>query len=132
MRDAPDGEMERLGTLLWVLKEACLKTGVSPARTVLEMDAIDLEIVTPAAALVGKWPTVAGDGSPSLVPLSIRATLGRAGAQIHAAYGVVGPMLLGVVALTTPRSVRAPCAEAPGYASISSVTSDLLSRGGFS
>ena len=111
MMGAPEGNADRIGTLLWVLKEAVLKTGESPARTIWEMSAIDIDVATPAAEIADTWPLDDAGGAPSLVTLPVRVALTRASRSFtHAAYGAIGQLALGVVAVTSFELDRAPAA----------------------
>jgi hypothetical protein len=108
---APERDADRIGTLLWVLKEAVLKTGASAARTIWEMSAIDIEVATPAADVVEAWPLNETGSEPTLVGLPVRVTLTRAPHSFtHAAYGVIGQLAFGVVAVTPFGPERATAA----------------------
>lgn len=113
MRGAPAADADRIGTLLWVLKESCLKTGASVARTVWEIGAIDLELATPADVVLARWPAVDGPGAARLAVLHTNVSLtrappsdDRAPARVHVAYGGVGRLVVGVVALVAPVAAR--------------------------
>jgi len=98
--DAPAEEADRAGTLVWALKEACLKTGASMARTVWEIGAIDVDIELPARFILDSWPSIGARAGSTLRSLPMRVPLARAGDSMHAAYGAVGDLVVGVVALT--------------------------------
>ncbi len=96
MADAPKAEADRLGTLLWVLKEACLKTGVSPTRSIWDFRAIDLEIAIPSPVVAA---SVSSSGESHLLSLPVRAPLERDPDSVRVAYGTVGGLVFGVVAV---------------------------------
>jgi hypothetical protein len=111
VHDVPAAERDRVGTLLWVLKEACLKTGASAARTVWELGAIELGIDTPATELVAAWPTADGSAPARMAPARLAALEtgvrltrappddARKPARADAAYGGTNGLVVGVVAL---------------------------------
>jgi 4'-phosphopantetheinyl transferase EntD len=111
MIGAPEGSADRIGTLLWVLKEAVLKTGASAAHTIWEMSAMDIDVATPAAEIADTWPLDDAGGAPCLVTLPVRVALTRAPRSFtHAAYGAIGQLAVGVVAVTSFELDRAPAA----------------------
>jgi phosphopantetheinyl transferase (holo-ACP synthase) len=99
---APEVAADRIGTLLWVLKEAVLKSGASAARTIWEMSAIDIDVATPAADVAETWPSNEAGCAPTLVTLPVRVSLTRAPRSFtHAAYGAIGNLAISVVAVTS-------------------------------
>ena len=107
MLGAPGADTDRVGTLLWTLKEACLKTGASAARTIWEIGAIDLDVGMPASAIAATWPS--GDRGPPTALFNLPARFSLAGAadsSFHAAYGVAGDLVIGMVAERTSDSRR--------------------------
>ena len=130
MRGLAERDANRLGTLLWVLKEAFLKTGASIARSVWEIGAIELDIPRRADSVLEHWPhesTSAGaPATPRLLSLPIRSTVDHAAAQMHAAYSAFGDMIVGVVAVTVPESTWPPPSDARGWSVTTSVTSDSI------
>jgi 4'-phosphopantetheinyl transferase EntD len=102
MRGAAGSDAEYLGTLLWTLKEACLKTGASAAHTVWEIGAIDLDMTTPATEIAATWAKAAAGDGPALVDLPANLPLARGlDSWFQAAYGEVGGLVIGVVAERT-------------------------------
>jgi hypothetical protein len=99
MLGAPAAETDRVGTLLWTLKEACLKTGASAARTIWEMGAIDVEVAAPVAAVAASWESIDLSQGHELAHLPARIPLaGAHRSTAHAAYGLVDQLVLGIVA----------------------------------
>lgn len=102
MRGASESDIACLGTLLWTLKEACLKTGASAARTVWGIGAIDVDVWTPAAEIAATWPGKIGSDGPVLSDLPARLPLTTGlDSSFQAAYGELGGLVIGVVAERT-------------------------------
>jgi phosphopantetheinyl transferase len=103
MSRAPGVDTNRVGTLLWVLKEAFLKTGTSRARTVWDISLTDLDIATPARHIASTWRASDADRSPQLVSVPVHMALaGGAGSgstmSAYAAYGAISNTAVGVIA----------------------------------
>lgn len=95
---APMSAVDRLGTLVWALKEAYLKTGISPALTVWEIAAIELDLAAPAARIAAMWDEadLLHGGELSGLPVHI-AVAGTSRSAVTAAFGIVGDLVVAVV-----------------------------------
>ena len=95
---APTSEADRLGTLLWVLKEAALKTGIAPALTVWEIGAIELDVRVPASRIAAIWndADLMHAGELTAVPVDIPVA-GASRSSPTAAFGTMGDLVIAVV-----------------------------------
>jgi len=108
MLDAPATERDRLGMLLWTIKEAFLKTGCSAARSVWEMHAVEVRVSRSAGAVATDWPTL---GSECLASVDVNLQVTDRALRPRVAYGGVGPLVLGIVALTRATDASAASAN---------------------
>jgi len=111
---AAAADVSPLATLLWTLKEACLKTGASRAHSVWDIDAIDCRISTPPDVVARSWRR----REAHLFPVALDVALAVDTARLLAAHGVVGPVVFTVVALV-PHARAAARRTGPEHARIS-------------
>lgn len=95
---APASDADRLGTLLWVLKEASLKTGIARALTVWEIGAIELDLRAPASRIAAIWDEADLLQGNELTALPVHIPVASASrSPVTAAFGTVGDLVVAVV-----------------------------------